>query len=183
MPIIQQETQNNPINLGKQSVTYINRELTQLKIKANPNDRTLFQFLYCVECADFITVGALLPNADREHAKHTLAWLPSLDEPSPGVQIDHIGNWLEQTPLEDERRHWLAAVAKTTNSLNFAWVVTGAEYESWDIYLESYLEEITEGWLSALNGHASRYLSTEMVWGTTQPLIYSFEWNDFRSIE
>jgi hypothetical protein len=154
----------------------IDKELTLLKIKANPNDPILFQMFFCADCGAFVESGQILPPLERQHPGHRLAWLPTVDEPVPGKSIRHINHWLEVTQLSSERRQWLKQVAQTTNTISWAWVVSGVEYEDWLNYLDGYLDELVESWLAALNGFDSPLISAELIWQTIRPARHIYKW-------
>lgn|GEM_PF-2093461 len=166
--------------IGSKIIT-IDKELTLLKIKANPNDPILFQMFFCVNCGTFVEGGQILPPLESQHPGHRLAWLPSVDEPIPGRSIKHINHWLESTPLSSERRQWLQEVAQTTNTISWAWVVSGAEYEDWTNYLDGYLDELAESWLTALNGLDSPLIPVGSIWQTIRPAHYFFKWTELSS--
>lgn len=165
-----------PKNGRKPYTINLDRNFTLLKIKANPNDPVLFQTFFCATCASFVSIGRLFPATSQSHSDHNLAWLPSIDESAPGSPLNHIANWLANTPLNSERLAWLSQVAATTSTLNWVWVVNEVEYKSWIKYLTSFLDTLADNWLAALNGVDSPLVTSAAVWPVSNPRQFAFKW-------
>ncbi len=159
-----------------------------LQMRANPADKEIYEFFYCVDCQAFVTAGGLLTPLEQqsEHLGHRVAWMPGQDSFLANPRNGHIFTWLErfQPFLSEIRYEELCSYAHTTDSGNWVWLLSGAEQSHWLAFLADYLDSLAEDWLAALNGKASGFFPAPQtfwrgieVWSvgsTGQPV---FEWH------
>lgn len=154
----------------------ISKSQVLLEIQANQNDPVIFQTFFCAGCQQFIPANGLFPGPEQHTPGHSLAWVPSLDEPGPGRPAKPITSWLSNQEFSVERRQNLNHTACTSTSLYWGFFLEPEECENWLNYLWSYLDDLAECWLKALNGFDTAYFLASEIWVRPRP-AYNFYWS------
>lgn len=162
--------------ISAETAILLDKEWTLLQIEANPNDFALFQTFFCANCNTFVAGGMILPDLKQAHPHHALAWLPAIDEPVPPNQaLPVIQTWLATANLDRVRKADLAKIAPGCSSFGWGLRLDIDEREIWYDYFSSYLEQLADSWLAALNGIDTIYCKAEQVWLSTKPNLH-FAW-------
>jgi hypothetical protein len=143
-----------------QTKLQLNKAEVIRQIRVNPADPELYELYYCSSCNLFVAANGLFAALSNqpEHQGHWLAWLPGQDSFLSGSN-GHILDWLQlyRPYLTPTRYAQLQQYAAITSSANWVWILQGAEQQNWLRYLDTYLSELADSWLLALNGETSKF--------------------------